>query len=114
MASMNGTPVAFGTDINGFAPQVPFSAQAVPYPITVHRTTPNAPAGAPALNRYQAGTKSYDFQRHGLATFGMLPDMIQAVNQKPNGKTAVNALFRSADAVVRMWEKVEAAKSKVP
>ncbi len=114
LASMQNVPIAFGTDINGFAPQVPFSAQAVSYPITVHKGTAGAPASAPALAKYQAGNKAYDFHKHGLATFGMLPDMIQAVSQKPNSKPAVDALFRSADAVVRMWEKVEAARAKLP
>ena len=56
------------------------------------------PAGfhPPSLNRSQMGAKSYDFQRDGLAHYGMLPDFMQAVSQKPGSKPAISALYHTA------------------
>ena len=69
--TMRGAGVAIGTDMNGFAPQIPFSSGAVAYPITVAGQT-LLPAGfhPPSLNRSQMGAKSYDFQRDGLGAHG--------------------------------------------
>jgi len=107
--------VALGTDINGFAPQIPFAASAVNYPLTVAQKTGIKPAGyvPPALAKFQMGARVYDFKRDGIAHFGMLPDFMQALSQQPGSATAVSGLYRSADAVVRMWEKVEAAAKTI-
>ncbi|HRK20581.1 MAG TPA: membrane dipeptidase [Fimbriimonadaceae bacterium] len=115
MAIMGHGNVALGTDINGFAPQIPFAASAVNYPLTVAQKTGIKPAGyvPPALAKFQMGARVYDFKRDGIAHFGMLPDFMQALSQQPGSATAVSGLYRSADAVVRMWEKVEAAAKTI-
>jgi microsomal dipeptidase-like Zn-dependent dipeptidase len=106
---------AMGTDINGFAPQVPFSAQAVTYPIRVASRVGTPPAGytPPALERSRMGNRTFDFKTDGIAHYGMLPDFIQAVSQKPGSEAALQALFRSANDVVEMWEKCEATAPSV-
>jgi len=111
LALMKGRGMALGTDLNGFAPQVSFSAEAVNYPLRVAQSVGNRPAGytPPSLGRSQLGGKSFDFQRDGIAHYGMLADFMQALSQKPDSQGTLTALFRSANDVVEMWEKCEAA-----
>lgn len=115
LSVMGGGKVAIGTDINGFAPQVPFASASVTYPLTAAQRFGTPPAGyrPPALARYQAGSKTYDFRVDGIAHFGMLADFIQALSQQPNSQAPLNALFRSANDVVEMWEKAEAAARNI-
>ena len=112
---LQGRGIALGTDMNGFAPQVPFSAQAVNYPINVALRVGTRPAGytPPALPRSRMGNRTFDFKTDGIAHYGMLADFVQAVSQKPDSEAALTALFRSADDVVKMWEKCEAAAPNV-
>jgi microsomal dipeptidase-like Zn-dependent dipeptidase len=113
-AAMHARGVAMGTDMNGFAPQVPFSADAVTYPLTVAQQIHTWKAGyaPPSLAQSHLGPRTYNFQRDGLANYGMLADFMQAISQKPGGSEAITGLFRSANDVVEMWEKAEARKSR--
>ena len=116
LSVMKGRGMAFGTDMNGFAPQVPFSTDPVAYPLTVARNVGVKPAGytPPLLSRSQMGSRPpFDFKTDGIAHYGMLPDFLQAISQKPGSGEAVNALFRSANDVVEMWEKCEAQKASI-
>lgn len=69
-------------------------------------------AAAP-LERNHAGNRDFDVNLDGLAHYGLLPDFLQDVsNQLRRGAGPVKdlqALFRSADAYVKTWERVEAA-----
>ena len=115
VAVTGGQPIALGTDMNGFAPQVPFSSGTIAYPIRVASRAGSRPAGftPPALDRYRAGSKSYHFPTDGLAHYGMLPDFMQMMTGKANGQRALDSLYSSADAVVRMWEASEAARARM-
>jgi microsomal dipeptidase-like Zn-dependent dipeptidase len=108
---MGGRGVALGTDMNGFAPQLSFAAFPVSYPVTIASHTGNP--RAPALPRSVMGVRSFDFQTDGLAHYGMLPDFMQALSDKPDSGAAVNALFHSAEDTIRMWEACEAAAPSV-
>jgi microsomal dipeptidase-like Zn-dependent dipeptidase len=108
---MGGRDVAFGTDMNGFAPQMSFAAFPVSYPVTIASHTGNP--GAPALSRSVMGFRIFDFQTDGLAHYGMLPDFTQALSDKPDSGAAVKALFHSAEDTIRMWEACEAAAPNV-
>lgn len=114
LEAMGGRGVAIGTDMNGFAPQVPFSSQAVRYPLTVAQQFNNWKAGytPPALPAPRIGSRALNFQRDGAAHYGMLADFMQAVSQKPDSQSAINGLFRSANDVVVMWEKADARKGQ--
>jgi microsomal dipeptidase-like Zn-dependent dipeptidase len=49
---MKGRGMAIGTDMNGFAPQIPFSADPVDYPVDIaQRYFASAPAGLPAVRQ---------------------------------------------------------------
>jgi len=112
---MNSRGVALGTDINGFAPQIPFAAQSTTYPITVASRFGTPPSGyrPPSLQRSRLGSRTFDFKRDGIAHYGMLPDFLQAISQKPGSTGAMNVLFRSANDVVKMWEKCEARRGAI-
>jgi microsomal dipeptidase-like Zn-dependent dipeptidase len=116
LSVMGGKGIAFGTDLNGFAPQVPFTPDPITYPHNVANRYGPANGGFVPLPMGKAylGTRAYDFKTDGLAHYGMLPDLLQAMSSKPNSEPVLQALFRSANAVVTMWERAEAAKRRVP
>lgn len=113
--------VALGTDINGFAPQVPFSAAPVRYPLEVARVSMARRLSEgwpgrilpPLLAQSRFGSRTYDFNRDGIAHYGMLADFVQALSQQPDSAAAIDGLFRSAEETVRMWEGAERAAGNV-
>ena len=100
---MDGKGMAIGTDINGFAGQLMLAADEVVYPVQAARKfgRPNAPL----LGQDHLGERVFSFKKDGIAHYGMLPDFIEALSQKPESADAMNALFHSANDVVVMWEK---------
>jgi microsomal dipeptidase-like Zn-dependent dipeptidase len=111
---MGNRGVALGTDMNGYAPQIPSSAQPVLYPINVAQhfyPDPSSPNRPPLLNKHQLGSRRpFDFTVDGIAHYGMLPDFLQALHQHMGDGLA--AMFRTAEDVIQMWERVENAKQK--
>lgn len=103
---MQNRGVALGTDINGYAPQVPFSRQTVVYPINVATRFAAPGTTPPSLDRCRVGNKTFDFTNDGIAHYGMLPDFLQAASQHSD---RVGLLFRTAEDVIQMWERVENA-----
>jgi len=59
----------------------------------------------PPLEPYPIGQRLYDFNKDGLANYGLLPDMLQDL--KDLGDPNLGTLFQSAEGYLRMWEKVE-------
>ena len=115
---LGGAPVALGSDFNGLAgqPSPRFGAEAcqrgdkgaqaelggrVMYPFAVH--------GAPTrkLDKSVVGDMKFDINVHGLAHIGMLPDFIQDLKVQGLTDQDLEPLFRSAEAYIRMWEKIE-------
>jgi microsomal dipeptidase-like Zn-dependent dipeptidase len=109
LETMYGRGVAFGTDMNGFAPQVPFSARPVQYPINVAaRFADSDDDQPPSLERHQSGTRTFDFAADGLAHYGLLPDFLQVISQDERmDDQHLAALFRTAEETILMWERVE-------
>jgi microsomal dipeptidase-like Zn-dependent dipeptidase len=111
-----GRGVAIGTDLNGFAPQIPYTKRAMPPTITAARDrAPTwARATTPELRPHRLGARRiFDFSRDGIAHYGMLPDFFQAVSATPEGAAAVDTLFRSAEDTIRAWERTLAARARV-
>jgi len=115
LRAMGNRGVALGTDINGMAPQVPFTRVDVPERIDVaaSRAPESLRATAPTLDTSRLGRTVFRFEERGLAHFGMLPDFLQAVATQPTGDEALTGLFRSAEDFLVMWDKVLAARSNV-
>jgi hypothetical protein len=112
LAVMGGRGVALGTDQNGFSPQIPFSATPVSYPLTVAaHAGPAWDYPRPPMPKFQMGSRVYDFQKDGLAHYGMLADFMQALSERTDmhPQPALDAIYHSAEDVVEMWEKAEAA-----
>jgi microsomal dipeptidase-like Zn-dependent dipeptidase len=101
-----------GTDMNGLAPQLPFSTNAVSFPLTV---ASSRMAGATAISgNSRLASRSFTIEGDGLAHYGMLPDFLAALEGVPGGTDTVNGLFNSAEAAIAMWERAAAAAHSVP
>jgi microsomal dipeptidase-like Zn-dependent dipeptidase len=105
--------VGFGTDFNGFAgqPGPRFGAHACG-----DRATPDARAqlsypfndyygGATSCTR--AGQRDFDFNRDGLAHYGLLPDLIADMKIVGASPQTIDALYSSARAYIEMWKRAE-------
>jgi hypothetical protein len=115
LALLNGQGAAIGTDLNGFAPQIPFSANPVTYPFNIASRIGNRPSGymPPDLARSRMGQRTFDFKNDGIAHYGMLADFMQALSQQPDSRNVLDKLFLSANDVVEMWEKCEDAAAYI-
>jgi microsomal dipeptidase-like Zn-dependent dipeptidase len=105
--------VGFGTDFNGFAGQpgprfgehacgdrgTPDRRAELAYPFVDH-------LGAPTPCT-RAGDRDFDFNRDGLAHYGLLPDLIADMKLVGGSDAVTDALFASARAYVEMWERAE-------
>jgi microsomal dipeptidase-like Zn-dependent dipeptidase len=95
-------PVGLATDTGGFA--------ALPGP---ERSEGRAPLAYPfrsydgrvVLSRQKTGERIFDLNTDGMAHYGLLPDLLADVRRRPGGERALSALFRSAEAYLRMWER---------
>jgi microsomal dipeptidase-like Zn-dependent dipeptidase len=105
--------VAIGTDFNGLAPQIPMSSLssigAFSYP---RELQPPYPARPVALGSSRAGRRTFEVVEDGLAHIGMEPDFLHAA-ALAGGVAKIAPIFRSAEMVIRMWEKVESAAPNV-
>jgi hypothetical protein len=83
--------------------QYRFSAQhrGVRYAGVSNPAVPDFADNEPLLP-YEMGRRAHDFNVHGLAHYGLLPDMLQDVK---NLGVDLTPLFSSAEGYLRMWEK---------
>ena len=116
-----GTPVAFGTDINGFAglPGPRMGDEACPggktasynprttlgYPFTVR-----APGFGVTMDKSVVGNNTFDFNTAGLAHVGMLPDMIADFQSLGMTQEDLGPLLNSAEGYIRVWERARRSK----
>lgn len=112
-ASMGAYPsVPFGFDLNGFAgaPGARFAEGAcgveqqdpVTYPFSSY-------AGDVTFSEPWLGERAVDFNEEGMVHIGLLPELLEdARHDGPDADAALEPLFRSAEAWIRMWEKAEA------
>lgn len=120
---LGGRGVALGTDFNGLERQMATLGRSVAYPLSAaSRRAPRWARGTtPALARATLGPRSFDALSDGLAQYGMLPELLEALESVPAnarsgrlaGSEIVNALFRSAEDVIQFWERTEAAAARL-
>jgi microsomal dipeptidase-like Zn-dependent dipeptidase len=105
--------VGFGTDFNGFAGQpgprfgeracgdrgAPDARARLAYPFTDYY--------GEATSCTRAGERDFDFNRDGLAHYGLLPDLIADMKLVGAAPQATEALFSSARAYIEMWKRAE-------
>jgi hypothetical protein len=56
----------------------------------------------------RAGERDFDFNRDGLAHYGLLPDLIADMKLVGGSDAVIDALFASARAYIEMWDRAEA------
>jgi microsomal dipeptidase-like Zn-dependent dipeptidase len=104
--------LAFSFDLNGFAgaPGPRFGDKSVcgatsqtdplTYPFTSY-------AGDVTFFQPKVGSRTLDFNTEGMVHIGLLPDLIEDARRDGIGDEALEPLFRSAEAYLRMWETAE-------
>ncbi|MDX6665832.1 MAG: hypothetical protein QOG68_2038 [Solirubrobacteraceae bacterium] len=103
--------VGIGTDTGGLA--------AFPGPLPADAKDPlrypyRAFAGRVSLDRERSGTRTFDINKDGVAHYGLLPDLFADMQRRPNGRKAMEMLFRSAEAYLQTWERAVGSSSYRP
>lgn len=117
---MGGKGVAVGTDANGLSPLMPNDVIATNYPVTVGRDFGGM--NLSPIPQLILGNRTFDFEKDGMATYGLLPDLLQAASLRTQGigpsvqapEAALRAIFHSAEDTIEMWEKVVQAEANIP
>lgn len=64
--------------------------------------------GRVTFARQRTGDRVFDLNEDGVAHHGLYADWLEAVRLQPDSDRALDLLFRSAEAYLRMWERAEA------
>lgn len=101
--------IAFGTDFNGLATQLAITT-------TSEDIVQNGVDGwqTPPLERMRAGTVPLRLEDRGLATYGMLADLVARVRSTPGGQGVSDSLLYSAEYTLRYWERAVRASEMTP
>lgn len=57
------------------------------------------------LKQYTMDQRSYDYNRDGMANYGLLPDLLQDLKNVGMTTKVFNSLFSSAEDYIQTWEK---------
>jgi microsomal dipeptidase-like Zn-dependent dipeptidase len=96
----NNVFAGFGTDTNGFAPGMPPRGSSVQY--------------NNAFPPSKDGDKTWNYNRDGMAHYGMLWDFVQDVRSLPGGAALIdNNLMYGAEYFFRTWQTAEARAASV-
>jgi microsomal dipeptidase-like Zn-dependent dipeptidase len=103
--------VPFGFDFNGIAgapgPRFADGACGAEQPNPMAYPFPSY-AGDVEFSQPYVGNRAIDFDQEGMVHIGLLPELIQDARADAVDDAALEPIFRSAEAYVRMWEKAEA------
>jgi microsomal dipeptidase-like Zn-dependent dipeptidase len=96
--AFGGHNVGIGSDTGGFNALPAPDPKAAPlhYPFRSF-------AGHTRFKRQRTGSRTFDVNKDGVAHYGLLPDLLADVQQRPHGKAALRVLFGSAEAYLRTW-----------
>jgi microsomal dipeptidase-like Zn-dependent dipeptidase len=122
LRKMGGTPVALGTDFNGFAgvPGPRFGPDACPGgrgpgPQPGEITYPfRAAATGILMDRSVVGQKAFDINTDGLAHVGMLPDFVADLEAMGITGQLLDPLLNSAGGFATLWEKAWQQAHPIP
>ncbi|CAM3847902.1 ricin-type beta-trefoil lectin domain protein [Parendozoicomonas haliclonae] len=96
--------VGFGTDVNGIAPQASgmgVTGNPVTYPFTSYD-------GRVTFEQPKTGNRTFDYNEEGMAHYGLLPEHLENY-RRIGADNALAAIFNSAEAYLRMWERAESS-----
>ncbi|HKP55624.1 MAG TPA: membrane dipeptidase [Polyangiales bacterium] len=109
--------VGVGTDFNGFAeqPKARFAGSVPIGPGRKVRYGVDQMVQTTQLLRQsdRPGNRRFDFNRDGLAHYGLLPDFVRDVANQYGSDEPLVPFFRSAQRFIETWERCEAAKARV-
>lgn len=95
----------YGSDMNGLSGQAgPTPANPVHYPF--HSLVGHVTFGPEVWGR-----RSFNFNRVGLANYGLYADWLQAVAQA-GGPSTVHDMFHGAEGYLQMWERAYGVRSQ--
>ncbi|MDF1822152.1 MAG: membrane dipeptidase [Alcanivoracaceae bacterium] len=98
--------VGLGTDTSGLSAQPGPRGNAGSDPLVYPYTT----EFGLRFDRQVSGNRTFDVNNEGLAHYGLLPDLIADIRAR-SGARAYNAIMRSAEGYLQMWERAEANNS---
>lgn len=112
---MKGAAVAIGSDFNGLAGAPGGRFRDFPFPGPCSPLTEPNPVVYPflthgemvLLDKSRAGNKAWDYNTDGFAHIGLYPDFIEDFKNIGVRPEQLELLFRSAEAYIRMWERIE-------
>lgn len=114
-------PVAFGSDLNGFAGQ-PYGRGKHPsdkktcvggkksgWTLDPNTTVtyPFTGFGGAHFMRSTVGERPYDLDTDGFAHVGMYPDLVEGLRKLGLNDADLDPLMTSADGYVQMWERID-------
>jgi microsomal dipeptidase-like Zn-dependent dipeptidase len=107
LAAVKQTPylpaVGIGTDMSGLGGQPGARADAATDPLRYPFTS----EFGLAFDRQVSGNRTFDFNRDGMAHYGMLADWLQDVRERA-GAEPYEAIMNSAEGYLQMWERAAA------
>lgn len=101
-----GVPLALGSDINGLVVQPRPRAGCSPQKPCVTYSS--------SFPQPQHGSKTWDYNRDGVAHIGLFPDLLRDIEGQKGGPAIVDTLFDGAEAFAVMWERAERIGRTVP
>ncbi len=108
--------IAFGTDMNGLAPQFP-TAEASPSTIDFAANG----CATEHLERMTVDGQPLRLEDRGLGTYGMLTDVLATIEAHPSpdldpavARRVIDSIYYSAEQTLRFWERVEGTRSSPP
>ncbi len=118
-------PVALGSDFNGIAGHVgprfgndacggDSAERSAQYRANNRLTYPFAIPDFGTFDAQVTGHRTFDFNVHGLAHVGLLPDLIADLKQIGLTDNDLDPLFRSAEAYINVWERALGGSSAGP
>lgn len=103
--------VAIGTDFNGFAqqPGPRFHDGEIdgPNKKIAYDDVEKQVLLQTVLTKFSLGVRKFDYNKDGLAHYGLIPDFLRDVANVLDGEDRLTALFRSAERFIHMWELCE-------
>jgi hypothetical protein len=105
--SDRGLATGLGSDINGLhrqaKPRTDVGENPLKYPFKSFD-------GKVSFERQVTGERVYDLNSDGVAHYGLFPDLLADIQMQDGGDEALKYLFRSAEAYLQAWARVEAAR----
>jgi microsomal dipeptidase-like Zn-dependent dipeptidase len=100
-----------GSDINGIHAQAPPRTDAATLPLKYPFKSYD---GRITFDKQRTGQRVFDLNVDGVSHYGLYPDYLADIQQLPGGEEALQAIFRSAEGYLQLWERSERARTVRP